>query len=161
MLFRSNVATELLLRWLRHADAFAAMVLMFQKEVAARLAARPGSGAYGRLSVAAQWRCEVRALFDIAPSAFVPPPKVYSTVVGLVPRATPLAPAEPAVLERVTAAAFGQRRKMLRASLRTLGVDAAALLDRAQIVPTRRAEELSVEEFCALARAFSDLRAAA
>jgi 16S rRNA (adenine1518-N6/adenine1519-N6)-dimethyltransferase len=154
-----NIATELLLRWLDHATAFAGMTLMFQKEVAARLAAEPGDSAYGRLSIAAQWRAHVRTLFDISPRAFVPPPKVVSTVVELVPRTEPLAPADPAVLERVTAAAFGQRRKMLRSSLRTLNVDTPALLANANITPTRRAEDLSVEEFCALARVFSALRA--
>jgi 16S rRNA (adenine1518-N6/adenine1519-N6)-dimethyltransferase len=154
-----NVATAMLLQWLRHAGAFADMTLMFQKEVALRLVAAPRDPSYGRLGVAAQWRCEVRRLFDIAPSAFTPPPKVVSTVVQLVPLAEPRASAEPAALERVTAAAFNQRRKMLRSSLKALGVDAEALLAHAAIEPTRRAEELSVEEFCALARAFSALRA--
>ena len=154
-----NVATAMLMQWLAHAECFAGMMLMFQKEVAQRLSAAPGEPAYGRLAVAAQWRCNVRRLFDIAPSAFTPPPKVVSTVVELVPRAEPLAPADPAILERVTAAAFGQRRKMLRSSLKSLGIDPAALLARTGIEPTRRAEELSIEAFCALARAFTDLRA--
>lgn len=156
-----NVATAMLMQWLAHAECFAGMTLMFQKEVAQRLSAAPGEPAYGRLAVAAQWRCNVRRLFDIAPSAFTPPPKVVSTVVELVPRAEPLAPADPAILERVTAAAFGQRRKMLRSSLKSLGIDPAALLARTGIEPTRRAEELSIEAFCALARAFTDLRAGA
>ena len=154
-----NVATPMLLQWLAHARAFAGMTLMFQKEVALRLVAQPREPAYGRLAVATQWRCRVRRLFDIQPSAFTPPPNVVSTVVELVPRAEPLAPADPTALERVTAAAFNQRRKMLRSSLKALGVDSETLLGRAGIVPTRRAEELSVEEFCALARAFTDLRA--
>lgn len=154
-----NVATAMLLQWLAHARAFASMTLMFQKEVALRLVAQPGESSYGRLAVAAQWRCRVRRLFDIQPAAFTPPPKVVSTVVELVPRDEPLAPADPVALERVTAAAFNQRRKMLRSSLKALGVDSEALLARAGIAPTRRAEELSVEEFCALARAFTDLRA--
>jgi 16S rRNA (adenine1518-N6/adenine1519-N6)-dimethyltransferase len=154
-----NVATAMLLQWLAHAEAFAGMTLMFQKEVALRLTAGPREPGYGRLAVAAQWRCRVRRLFDIAPSAFTPPPQVVSTVVELVPRPAPLAPADPAVLEKVVAAAFNQRRKMLRSSLKTLGVAPETLLAEAGIAPTRRAEELSVEEFCALARAFSGLRA--
>ena len=155
-----NIATPLLLGWLEHATAFTSMTLMFQKEVADRLLARPKTAAYGRLSIATQWRAEVRRLFDIDSRAFTPPPKVASTVIELIPRAAPLAAADFRLLEQVTAAAFGQRRKMLRQSLRRLGVDAIALLTQAGITPTRRAEELSIEEFCALARAFSDLRAA-
>jgi 16S rRNA (adenine1518-N6/adenine1519-N6)-dimethyltransferase len=151
-----NIATPLLLAWLRNATAYESLTLMFQKEVAERLAAAPRSKAYGRLSVVTQWLCEARALFDIPPRAFVPPPKVTSTVVQLVPRAAPLAPCRMADLERVAAAAFGQRRKMLRQSLKSLGVDATALLAQAGVAPTVRAEELSVEEFCALARAFSE-----
>jgi 16S rRNA (adenine1518-N6/adenine1519-N6)-dimethyltransferase len=103
--------------------------------------------------VLTQWLCEVRILFDIPPRAFTPPPKVTSSVVRLAPRATPLAPADKATLERVTAAAFGQRRKMLRSSLKSLGVPVEALLDAADISATVRAEELSVAQFCALARA--------
>jgi 16S rRNA (adenine1518-N6/adenine1519-N6)-dimethyltransferase len=156
-----NVATPLLLGWVRHAGAFAGMTLMFQKEVADRLVASPGDSDYGRLAVAVQWRMQVRRLFDIDRRAFTPPPKVASTVVELTPRAAPVAPADPDILEQVTAAAFGQRRKMLRQSLRSLGTDAAALLAAAGIAPTRRAEELSIEEFCALARAVSALRGAA
>lgn len=148
-----NVATPLLLGWLAHIDRYASLTLMFQKEVAERLAARPRSKAYGRLAVAAQWRCTVDRLFTLPPRAFVPPPKVESAVVRLVPRARPLAPADPALLERVTAAAFGQRRKMLRRSLRSLGGDAEALCRAAGVPPTARAEELGVEQFAALARA--------
>jgi 16S rRNA (adenine1518-N6/adenine1519-N6)-dimethyltransferase len=147
-----NIATPLLLRWLAEANRFAGMTLMFQKEVALRLGAKPGDSAYGRLAVAAQWRCEVRRLFDIAPSAFTPRPKVVSSVVELLPRAIPLAPANPTTLERVTAAAFNQRRKMLRSSLKSLGMDSLELLADAEIAATRRAEELTIEEFCALAR---------
>jgi 16S rRNA (adenine1518-N6/adenine1519-N6)-dimethyltransferase len=150
-----NVATPLLLAWLAQATAFESLTLMFQKEVVERLAATPGSDDYGRLSVAAQWRCTVKRCFDIAPQAFTPPPKVVSSVVSLIPRAAPLAPAEPRAMERVVAAAFGQRRKMLRQSLRSLGGDAAALLAAAGIDATRRAETLSIEEFAALARAFT------
>lgn len=152
-----NVATPLLLRWLTclvaEPAAFAGLVLMFQKEVAGRLTARPDGKAYGRLSVMTQWLCEVEALFDLPPRAFTPPPKVTSTVVGLRPRPRPLAPALQPLLERVTAAAFGQRRKMLRQSLKSLGVDVVELLAKAGVPETARAEELNVEAFCALARA--------
>ena len=150
-----NIATALLLKWLRNPRRFESYTLMFQKEVAERLAAAPGRKAYGRLSVLTQWLCEVRLLFDVNPRAFTPPPKVTSTVVGLTPRPTPLAPADMAALEAVTAAAFGQRRKMLRAALRGFTADPERLLAAAGIAPTRRAEELTVAEFCALARAFA------
>jgi 16S rRNA (adenine1518-N6/adenine1519-N6)-dimethyltransferase len=126
---------------------------MFQREVAERLVAQPRQPAYGRLSVLVQWLTEPRILFDLPPRAFVPPPKVTSSVVSLVPRAAPLAPAAKPTLERVTAAAFGQRRKMLRSSLKTLGLPVGPLLAGAGIAPTARAEELSIAEFCALARA--------
>ncbi len=155
-----NVATPLLLGWLRNAEAFASLVLMFQKEVADRLVAKPREPGYGRLAVATQWRMHARKLFDIDRRAFTPPPNVTSSVVELIPRSEPVAPADPLLLEKVTAAAFGQRRKMLRQSLKSLGADTAALLNAAGIVETRRAEELSVEEFCALTRALSALRAA-
>lgn len=148
-----NIATPLLLSWLRHAEAFQSLTLMFQKEVALRLAAAPRSKDYGRLSVITQWRCAARRLFDVPPRAFVPSPKVTSSVVQLVPRPAPLAPCRFEDLERVLAAGFGQRRKMLRQSLKTLGGDAEALLAAAGIEPTARAEELAIGEFCALARA--------
>ena len=148
-----NIATALLLQWLPELDAYESLTLMFQKEVAARLAAKPRSSAYGRLSVLVQWKARVTMLFDVAPRAFVPAPKVTSTLVRVEARPEPLAPCRRADLERVTAAAFGQRRKMLRQSLKSLGIDSELLLSRANIAPTRRAEELSVEEFCALARA--------
>ena len=147
-----NISTALLLGWLRRADAFERLVLMFQKEVVDRLAAPPRSDHYGRLSVITQWLCEVHPLFNVDRRAFTPPPAVTSTVVELAPRAEPLAPARFETLERVTAAAFGQRRKMLRSSLKTLG-GAEELLERTGITPTARAEEISVEDFCALARA--------
>jgi 16S rRNA (adenine1518-N6/adenine1519-N6)-dimethyltransferase len=130
---------------------------MFQKEVALRLAAAPRSRAYGRLSVMAQWRAEVQRLFDIPARAFVPPPKVTSSVVQLVPRAAPLAPCRPEALERVLAAGFGQRRKMLRQSLKPLDREVEALLAAAGAEPTARAEELSVTQFCALARAYESI----
>jgi 16S rRNA (adenine1518-N6/adenine1519-N6)-dimethyltransferase len=148
-----NIATALLLRWLDRITAYESLTLMFQREVAERLVAAPRSPAYGRLSVLTQWLCEARILFDIPPRAFTPAPKVTSSVVRLVSRPTPLAPADKPTLERVTAAAFGQRRKMLRSSLKSLGVPVEALLAATEIPATARAEELSVAQFCALARA--------
>jgi 16S rRNA (adenine1518-N6/adenine1519-N6)-dimethyltransferase len=153
-----NIATPLLFHWLGSIAAYESLTLMFQKEVAQRLAAAPRRKAYGRLSVMVQWLCEVTALFDIAPAAFVPPPKVTSTVVRLAPRAAPLAACRREDLEQVLAAAFGQRRKMLRQSLKSLGVGAETLLAAAGVTPTARAEELSIDAFCALARAFAELR---
>ena len=126
---------------------------MFQREVAERIVAAPGTKSYGRLSVLSGWRTQAKILFDVAPSAFVPPPKVTSSVVRLVPR-EPL-PCNSRALQRVTEAAFGQRRKMLRQSLKSLGVDAGDLLAAAGIEPTARAEEIPVEGFVALARVFS------
>ena len=143
-----NIAVPLLLGWLRRIEAIESLTLMFQKEVADRLVAGPGNPAYGRLSVITQWRAQVRFEFNVDARAFTPPPKVTSAVVSLLPRPEPLAPAAFSTLERVTAAAFGQRRKMLRGSLKALGIDPEA----AGIAATRRAEELSVQEFCALAR---------
>jgi 16S rRNA (adenine1518-N6/adenine1519-N6)-dimethyltransferase len=115
--------------------------------------AQPRSPAYGRLSVIVQWLTAPKILFDVSPSAFVPPPRVTSSVVSLTPLVSRFAPADKATLERVTAAAFGQRRKMLRSSLKALGVPVEPLLAAAGISGTARAEELSVTEFCALARA--------
>lgn len=155
-----NAGTPMLIAWLARPDAFERLVLMFQREVVERICAEPGGKDYGRLAVAAQWRWRARKLFDVAPSSFVPPPAVVSAVVELVPREAPLAPADPAALERVVAAAFGQRRKMLRQSLKTVG-DAADLCAVAGIDATRRAETLSIPEFCALARALTDRRASA
>ncbi len=151
-----NIATALLLRWLDRIREFDSLTLMFQREVALRLAAEPRTKSYGRLSVLTQWLAEPRILFDVPARAFTPPPKVTSSVVRIVPRAAPLASAAKLALERVTAAAFGQRRKMLRSSLEALGVPVAPLLDRAGVASTARAEELTVAEFCALARAFEE-----
>jgi 16S rRNA (adenine1518-N6/adenine1519-N6)-dimethyltransferase len=153
-----NIATALLVSWLcaePWPPWYDSAVLMFQREVAERIVAKPHSKSYGRLSVLAQWRCETRILFDVNASAFVPPPKVTSSLVRLVPRAAPM-PSERTLLERVTQAAFGQRRKMLRQSLRSLGADVAALLAAAELDPTARAEDLSVADFVALARALGD-----
>jgi len=144
-----NIATPLLLKWLRQADQVKSVTCMFQREVADRLTAVPGTKAYGRLSVIVQWLCEVRPEFNVPPEAFTPSPKVTSTVVTLTPRSTPLAPAQWSHLEAVTAAAFGQRRKMLRASLKGLGLDLVSL----GVEPTERAENLSVETFCRIAEA--------
>ena len=150
-----NVGTQLLLQWLTTEPwppFYESLTLMFQREVAERIVAAPGSGAYGRLGVLAGWRTVARIAFDVPPQAFTPPPKVTSSVVHIVPRAQPIACPAPA-LERVTQAAFGQRRKMLRQSLKPLGGE--ALLRDVGIDPTRRAETLSVEEFCALANALA------
>lgn len=148
-----NVGTPLLFQWLDMPQHFSAMVLMFQLEVAERITAAPGTKHYGRLAVMANWRWRARKLFELPARAFTPPPKVASAVVQLIPRAEPLAEADGDTLSVVVAAAFNQRRKMLRQSLKALGVDAGALLEAASIDPTRRAETLSIEEFCALARA--------
>jgi len=152
-----NIGSELLVGWLHEiaADpaALAGLTLMFQKEVALRLAAQPRNPDYGRLSILTQWLCEVRLAFDVHPAAFVPPPQVTSSVVRLVPRPAPLAPAPLRLLERLTAAGFGQRRKMLRQSLRQVTPEPEALLAAAGIEATRRPEELSVAEFCRLATA--------
>lgn len=152
-----NISTPLLIGWLSTEPwppFFDMMVLMFQREVAERIVARDGEDAYGRLSVLANWRSEPKILFDVSPSAFVPPPKVTSSVVRFVPRANP-EPCDRRALERVTEAAFGQRRKMLRQSLKSLGVDSAILLDAAGIEPTERAENVPVSGFVAMARALT------
>lgn len=146
-----NVGTELLMRWLATPGLFERLVLMFQKEVALRLVAIPGTPDYGRLAVLVPRLCRVERLFDLPPAAFVPPPKVSSSVVRLTPRADQPEPALRAALEAVARAAFGQRRKMLRASLRTLTADADALLAAAGVDPTRRAETLGLDEFERLA----------
>lgn len=150
-----NIGTALLLRWLETPQAFAGMTLMFQKEVADRLLAKPGTKDYGRLSVLAQWLTSIRPLFELPAAAFTPPPKVTSTVLQITPRPEPLCPAPRASLERVTAAAFGQRRKMLRQSLKGLGPSPAAILAAAGVVETARAEEIDVAGFCAIARALA------
>jgi 16S rRNA (adenine1518-N6/adenine1519-N6)-dimethyltransferase len=150
-----NVATPLLVGWLRTEPWppwWASATLMFQREVAERICASPGSKIYGRLGVLAGWRSEARMLFDVSRQAFVPPPNVTSTIVHLVPRAQPFA-CNADTLERVVASAFGQRRKMLRSSLGGFTTDPAGLLQRAGVEPTRRAEELDVAEFVALANA--------
>lgn len=145
-----NISVPLLLQCLKHLDDFESLTLMFQKEVAARLTAAPHTSDYGRLSVMCQWKSHVRKLFDLPPGAFLPPPKVISTVVRLTPR-LPRAELSWDALEQVTKAAFSQRRKMLRSSLKSLIPHPLELLEKAHIDPERRAESLSLEEFCTLA----------
>jgi 16S rRNA (adenine1518-N6/adenine1519-N6)-dimethyltransferase len=152
-----NIGTALLLGWLERIERFERLTLMFQREVAERLAAAPGAPAYGRLSVIVQWLCEVRILLHLPGRAFVPPPQVASSLVQLTPRAQPLAPADKRALERVLAAAFGQRRKMLRASLKSLVAEPIDLLEAAGVPPTARAEEIDVAGFCRLARRYQGL----
>jgi 16S rRNA (adenine1518-N6/adenine1519-N6)-dimethyltransferase len=151
-----NIGTELLVRWLTPEDwppYWQSLTLMFQKEVAERIVARPGSKAYGRLAILAQWRCDAKLVMDLPPEAFTPPPKVRSAVVHLTALPAPRFAADPEVLQRLTATAFQQRRKMLRASLKGLAPDIGAVLTSVGIDPTARAEEIEVERFCALARA--------
>jgi 16S rRNA (adenine1518-N6/adenine1519-N6)-dimethyltransferase len=156
-----NIATVLLTGWLGAEPWppwYDAMVLMFQREVAERIVATVDDAAYGRLAVLAGWRTEAKIMFDVAPSAFVPPPKVTSSVVRLIPRRDP-APCDRRMLERVTEAAFGQRRKMLRQSLKSLGADPARLTEAAGVDPTRRAETVPIGGFVAMARELSNIRA--
>jgi 16S rRNA (adenine1518-N6/adenine1519-N6)-dimethyltransferase len=152
-----NIATPLLVGWLTAEPWppwYRSLTLMFQSEVAERIAAGPGSKVYGRLSVIAQARARARALFDIDRRAFTPPPKITSTLVEIVPLEVPPQACPIAALEKVTASAFGQRRKMLRASLKTLLPDPEPLLAKAGIAPTARAEELTVAQFCRLAQLY-------
>jgi 16S rRNA (adenine1518-N6/adenine1519-N6)-dimethyltransferase len=155
-----NIATALLVGWLTTEPWppwYDRLVLMFQREVAERIVATPGRKQYGRLSVLAAWRTQAKILFDVHPSNFVPPPKVTSSVVELIPHTQPMA-CDRRLLERVTASAFGQRRKMLRQSLRALGLDPLRLLAAAGLSPTARAEDIPVEGFVALARALEQAK---
>ena len=157
-----NIATQLLIDWLTvepWPPWYDLMVLMFQREVAERIVAHENDEAYGRLAVLANWRAGTKILFDISPSAFVPQPKVTSSVVRLVPRQKPEA-CDRRALEQVAAAAFGQRRKMLRQSLKSLGPDPARLAAAAQVDATRRAETIPVSGFVAMARELADIRSA-
>ncbi|MBM1688077.1 16S rRNA (adenine(1518)-N(6)/adenine(1519)-N(6))-dimethyltransferase RsmA [Sulfitobacter geojensis] len=150
-----NVGTELLVRWLTPAQwppFWQSLTLMFQREVAERIVATPGSKAYGRLALLAQWRADARIVLHLPPEAFTPPPKVSSAVVHLTALAEPRFPADPKILNRVVAAGFNQRRKMLRASLKGIAPDIEDRLQAAGIKPTERAEQVSLEAFCALAR---------
>jgi 16S rRNA (adenine1518-N6/adenine1519-N6)-dimethyltransferase len=156
-----NVGTALLVKWLTGETwppFWTSLTLMFQREVAMRIVAKPDTEHYGRLSVLAQWRSVAKILFDVSRSAFVPPPSVTSSIVRLEPLAQPVAPACLADLERVTQAAFGQRRKMLRQSLKSLWPDAETVIRAAGIDPTARAENLSVTDFASLARAVEAVR---
>ncbi len=150
-----NVGTELLVRWLTPPTwppFWSGLTLMFQREVAERIVARPGSKAYGRLSVLAQWRADAAIAFEVSPKAFTPPPKVWSAVVTLKPLEKPRFAADPDILQRIVAAAFGQRRKMLRQSLKSAAPDPIGLLASAGVPETQRADATGIEEFCALAR---------
>ena len=147
-----NIATQLLLNWLQTPNAFKAITIMVQKEVAMRICAKPGSSNYGRLSIITQWLTRPKMLFDIPASAFHPEPKVTSTLLEIIPRSQPLFPAKRQILEKITAQAFGQRRKMLRGSLKKVGGD--DLLLATNIDPTLRPENLSIEDFCRLAQAY-------
>jgi len=153
-----NVATPLLIGWLKRAELFERLVLMFQKEVAERIVARPGEDAYGRLGVLTGWRAQAHIAFTLPPRAFTPPPKVDSAVVDIAPRVPAPEDCRIEDLEAVTAAAFGQRRKMLRRSLKTLTPAAETLIDAAGLDPTARAETLRVADFTALARGWRRLR---
>jgi 16S rRNA (adenine1518-N6/adenine1519-N6)-dimethyltransferase len=150
-----NVGTELLVRWLTPADwppFWSSLTLMFQREVAERIVAVPGSKAYGRLALLAQWRADPKIVLHLPPEAFTPPPKVSSAVVHLTALDAPRFPADPKILERVVAKAFNQRRKMLRAALKGAAPDIEDRLRAAGIAPTDRAETVDLERFCALAR---------
>ena len=151
-----NVGTELLVRWLTPTDwppFWDSLTLMFQREVAQRITAEPGSKAYGRLALLAQWRADAKIVINLPPEAFTPPPKVSSAVVHLTALPEPRFPADAATLSRVVAAGFNQRRKMLRSSLKGIAPDIEDRLISAGIKPTERAEQVSLEQFCALARA--------
>ena len=148
-----NIATRLIIDWLRSRLAFESITVMVQKEVGLRLCAYANEPDYGRLSIITGWLADASIIFQVPASAFTPPPKVTSALVRLVPRAQPLFPADRETLEKITTAAFGQRRKMLRASLRPLGGE--ALLRDAEIDPTARPETLSIEAFCRLARVYA------
>jgi 16S rRNA (adenine1518-N6/adenine1519-N6)-dimethyltransferase len=153
-----NVGTALLVKWLtaeKWPPFWQGLTLMFQREVAERIVAKPDTEHYGRLSVLTQWRAKAKILFDVSRSAFVPPPKITSSVVRIEPLAEPVAPANLADLERITHAAFGQRRKMLRQSLKSLSADAEVLIRTAGVEPTARPEQLSVAQFASLARVFA------
>ena len=144
-----NIATKLLISWLTHANSFESMTLMFQREVAERITSRPGDTAYGRLSVLTQWLTDSEILFDVPASAFVPSPKVTSSIVQIVPLKTPRFPCSQTALEMITRVVFGQRRKMLRSSMKKIGGE--NLLKAAGIDPKKRPQEINIQEFCRLA----------
>ena len=144
-----NIATSLLIQWLEHAPAFESLTLMFQREVAERITAAPGDSAYGRLSILTGWHADAQILFDIPPDAFVPAPKIISSVVQIRPLPAPRIACSQSALETVTRLAFGQRRKMLRASLKSVG--GAPMLEAAGIDPQARPQDLDIAAFCRLA----------
>jgi len=144
-----NIATSLLIQWLEHAPAFESLTLMFQREVAERITAAPGDSAYGRLSILTGWYADAQILFDIPPEAFVPAPKIISSVVQIRPLPAPRFACSQLALETVTRLAFGQRRKMLRASLKSVG--GAPILEAAGIDPQSRPQDLDIAAFCRLA----------
>ena len=147
-----NIATTLLIQWLAHASCFDSMTLMFQREVAERITARPGEAAYGRLSVLTRWLADAEILFDVPASAFVPQPKIISSIVQIVPLAQPRYPCSQHALEFITRTAFGQRRKMLRSSLKKINGD--QLLAEAGIAPESRPQDIDIEQFCKLANLY-------
>ena len=150
-----NIGTELLVRWLTPQDwppFWQSLTLMFQREVAERIVAKPGSKAYGRLALLAQWRADAKIVINLPPETFSPPPKVSSAVVHLTALAEPRFPADAAILSRTVAAAFNQRRKMLRSALKGTAPDIEDRLIAAGLKPTDRAEQIPLEGFCALAR---------
>ena len=153
-----NVGTLLLTKWLETPTQFSKMTLMFQKEVAQRITASVGDKHYGRLAILCNWSCHTQIEMYLSPSAFTPPPKVDSAVITLVPRPMPLYNCDAKSLSTITKSAFGQRRKMIRGSLKSLGVDVAELLTQANIVETKRAEELTIEEFCRLANIYNTIK---
>ena len=144
-----NIATTLLISWLAHAHAFESMTLMFQREVALRIAAKPGDNGYGRLSVLVGWLADAEIIFDVPASAFVPAPKITSSIVRIIPLSKPRYDCTQNALEDITRIAFGQRRKMLRASLKKIGGE--KLLAAADIDPQARPQDISVKAFCRLA----------
>jgi 16S rRNA (adenine1518-N6/adenine1519-N6)-dimethyltransferase len=149
-----NIATTLLTRWLTHAHAFESMTLMFQREVAERITAWPSDRAYSRLSILTRWLADSEILFDVPASAFIPAPKVTSSIVQIVPLPAPRFPCSQTALEEVTRIAFGQRRKMLRSSLKNIGGE--RLLNAAKIDPQKRPQEINIEEFCRLASIYEE-----
>ena len=148
-----NISTALLFKWLQEPNQWSSMTLMFQREVANRLTAQPGGKNYGRISVIVQWLCHVKILFSINPASFVPPPKVVSSLISIKPRKEPLVQANRNYLEKVVTLAFGQRRKMIKTSLKLTGINVEEMLERSDISPRLRAEEIDIIGFCSLANA--------
>jgi 16S rRNA (adenine1518-N6/adenine1519-N6)-dimethyltransferase len=151
-----NISTELLINWLEESKYIENMTLMFQKEVAARISAKPNSKSYGRISVLTQWLCNTKLMFDVSPKAFTPPPKIFSSVILITPK-EPEFYAKKELLEKICKVSFGQRRKMLRSSLKQLNCDTGKLLELSGISPEARPENLTVKEFCSLAANYEDL----